>query len=467
MYEQFYPLSRAAYIVIFAAFLAATIDLALADKQRSAVVDAVGFKGGEEKDADRVQVRVRVSDSEREDREKTIQTLQYELGTTLGRLALANKVLVAASNSVIPGMNSSVARLQKHMKMMLEGSRVWTGEVGTKSASTSTSTNTSGGVAVGSGNGSRVVTGASSFDAGQVGEKAMNTQVRSESPSTMKRIWEEEVGVQRGQADMGQERRQWQQQTQQPPLSAALGASYKEQSISNVRDYATQSLPDTSSGSSTHYEATLRAQGRQQYQCQPQSHAQSGYEMLHHDSPYPTSNGGYRPSTSSLSSPSESYHHQQQPQIHPSIPHIPNQPVAPSPMTGMTSYHEHVPAESPVVESRYEFDYHTGPSRAVPGTAYAEPINMYPGQQHLHHPHAQIHPHEHAQVLQQQQPPPYEQSLEPQVAVQNMNGLHNLQGFGQVHPNIQWQDTMMSGTGMEGWNAWFWPGDGYFGTDDS
>ncbi|KAK7448830.1 hypothetical protein VKT23_013559 [Stygiomarasmius scandens] len=452
MCDQLYPISRATYIIIFAAFLAATIDLALADKQRGAVVDAVGgmgFKGGEERDVDRD--RDRDTGREEKERKKTIKKLQHELGTTLGRLALANRVLAAASNSVIPGMNSSVAKLQKQMKMMLEGSRVWTGEVvGAKSASAS------GGVVVGSGNGNRVV----SFDGGQVGEKAIGTRVGSESPSTMKRIWEEEIGVQRGQADIGQERRQWQQQMQQPPLSAALGTSYKEQPISKVRDYATQSLSDTSSGSATRHEATLRAQ----------SHAQSGYEMLYHDSapyPTPTPTRGYRPSTSSSSSSSSSYHQQQQPQIHPSISHIPNQPVVPSPMTGMNPYHEHVPAESPVVESRYEFDYHTGTSRAVPETAYAESTNMYPAQQHLHHPHAQIHAHEHAQVLQQQQPPPYEQSLEPQVAVQNMSDLHNLQGFGQVHPNIQWQDTMMSGTGMEGWNAWFWPGDGYFGTDDS
>ncbi|KIK67032.1 hypothetical protein GYMLUDRAFT_37062 [Collybiopsis luxurians FD-317 M1] len=76
MYDRFYPLSRASYIVIFAAFLQATVDLALADREKS------------------------VS------------------GPTLSRLALAGRVLSGGSAN-IPGMHSSVRSLQEHLHATL------------------------------------------------------------------------------------------------------------------------------------------------------------------------------------------------------------------------------------------------------------------------------------------------------------------------------------------------------------
>ncbi|KAF5389419.1 hypothetical protein D9757_004351 [Collybiopsis confluens] len=76
MYDRFYPLSRASYIVIFAAFLQATVDLAIADREKS------------------------VS------------------GPTLSRLALAGRVLSGGSAN-IPGMHSSVRSLQEHLHATL------------------------------------------------------------------------------------------------------------------------------------------------------------------------------------------------------------------------------------------------------------------------------------------------------------------------------------------------------------
>ncbi|KAJ4468254.1 fungal-specific transcription factor domain-containing protein [Lentinula aciculospora] len=76
MYDRYYPLSRASYIVIFAGFLQATVDLALADREKS------------------------VS------------------GPTLSRLALAGRVLSGGSAN-IPGMHSSVRCLQEHLHATL------------------------------------------------------------------------------------------------------------------------------------------------------------------------------------------------------------------------------------------------------------------------------------------------------------------------------------------------------------
>ncbi|KAJ3788629.1 fungal-specific transcription factor domain-containing protein [Lentinula aff. detonsa] len=76
MYDRYYPLSRASYIVIFAGFLQATVDLALADREKS------------------------VS------------------GPTLSRLALAGRVLSGGSAN-IPGMHSSVRCLQRHLHATL------------------------------------------------------------------------------------------------------------------------------------------------------------------------------------------------------------------------------------------------------------------------------------------------------------------------------------------------------------
>lgn len=76
MYDRYYPLSRASYIVIFAGFLQATVDLALADREKS------------------------VS------------------GPTLSRLALAGRVLSGGSAN-IPGMHSSVRSLQTHLHATL------------------------------------------------------------------------------------------------------------------------------------------------------------------------------------------------------------------------------------------------------------------------------------------------------------------------------------------------------------
>ncbi|KAJ3841679.1 fungal-specific transcription factor domain-containing protein [Lentinula raphanica] len=76
MYDRYYPLSRASYIVIFAGFLQATVDLALADREK--IVD----------------------------------------GPTLSRLALAGRVLSGGSAN-IPGMHSSVRCLQEHLHATL------------------------------------------------------------------------------------------------------------------------------------------------------------------------------------------------------------------------------------------------------------------------------------------------------------------------------------------------------------
>ncbi|KAF9071042.1 fungal-specific transcription factor domain-containing protein [Rhodocollybia butyracea] len=82
MYDRFYPLSRASYIVIFAGFLQATVDLALADREKS------------------------VS------------------GATLSRLALAGRVLSGGSAN-IPGMHSSVRCLQEHLHATLSRCNSW------------------------------------------------------------------------------------------------------------------------------------------------------------------------------------------------------------------------------------------------------------------------------------------------------------------------------------------------------
>jgi hypothetical protein len=83
LYDRFYPLSRASYIVIFAGFLQATVDLALADQEKS------------------------VS------------------GPTLSRLALAGRVLSGGSAN-IPGMHSSVRSLQEHLHATLSRCNSWT-----------------------------------------------------------------------------------------------------------------------------------------------------------------------------------------------------------------------------------------------------------------------------------------------------------------------------------------------------
>lgn len=82
MYDRYYPLSRASYIVIFAGFLQATVDLALADREKS------------------------VS------------------GATLSRLALAGRVLSGGSAN-IPGMHSSVRCLQEHLHATLSRCNSW------------------------------------------------------------------------------------------------------------------------------------------------------------------------------------------------------------------------------------------------------------------------------------------------------------------------------------------------------
>lgn len=82
LYDRFYPLSRASYIVIFAGFLQATVDLALADREKS------------------------VS------------------GATLSRLALAGRVLSGGSAN-IPGMHSSIERLQEHLHATLSRCNSW------------------------------------------------------------------------------------------------------------------------------------------------------------------------------------------------------------------------------------------------------------------------------------------------------------------------------------------------------
>lgn len=90
LYDSHYPLGRASYLVIFAAFLAATVDLALANRQK------------------------------------------YGSSEILSRLALASRVLNGGSDN-IPGMQSSVQSLQRHLnetmcrynlnhEMQLEGS---------------------------------------------------------------------------------------------------------------------------------------------------------------------------------------------------------------------------------------------------------------------------------------------------------------------------------------------------------
>lgn len=82
MYDRFYPLTRASYIVIFAGFLQATVDLALADREKS------------------------VS------------------GATLSRLALAGRVLSGGSAN-IPGMHSSIRCLQEHLHATLSRCNSW------------------------------------------------------------------------------------------------------------------------------------------------------------------------------------------------------------------------------------------------------------------------------------------------------------------------------------------------------
>ncbi|KAL0068924.1 hypothetical protein AAF712_003917 [Marasmius tenuissimus] len=72
LYHSHYPLGRASYLVIFAAFLAATVDLALVNRQKS-VPAAI-----------------------------------------LNRLELARRVLEGGSDN-IPGMQSSIATLQRHL----------------------------------------------------------------------------------------------------------------------------------------------------------------------------------------------------------------------------------------------------------------------------------------------------------------------------------------------------------------
>ncbi|KAK7039228.1 hypothetical protein VNI00_010133 [Paramarasmius palmivorus] len=72
LYDSHYPLGRASYVVIFAAFLAATVDLALADRQRAVSPEI------------------------------------------LHRLELCNRVLAGGSHN-IPGMQSSVQSLQRHL----------------------------------------------------------------------------------------------------------------------------------------------------------------------------------------------------------------------------------------------------------------------------------------------------------------------------------------------------------------
>uniref|UniRef100_A0A0W0EVD3 Zn(2)-C6 fungal-type domain-containing protein n=1 Tax=Moniliophthora roreri TaxID=221103 RepID=A0A0W0EVD3_MONRR len=76
LYDSHYSLARASYVVIFAAFLAATVDLALADRQRS-VSEAI-----------------------------------------FGRLTLCNRVLSGGSHN-IPGMQSSVQSLERHLQEIL------------------------------------------------------------------------------------------------------------------------------------------------------------------------------------------------------------------------------------------------------------------------------------------------------------------------------------------------------------
>ncbi|KAG7087452.1 hypothetical protein E1B28_013418 [Marasmius oreades] len=72
LYDFHYPLGRASYLVIFAAFLAATVDLALSNRQKSGS------------------------------------------SAILSRLALASRVLNGGSDN-IPGMQSSVQSLQRHL----------------------------------------------------------------------------------------------------------------------------------------------------------------------------------------------------------------------------------------------------------------------------------------------------------------------------------------------------------------
>ncbi|KAK1236092.1 hypothetical protein PQX77_000682 [Marasmius sp. AFHP31] len=72
LYDSHYPLGRASYLVIFAAFLAATVDLALVNRQKS-VPAAI-----------------------------------------LNRLELSRRVLEGGSDN-IPGMQSSIASLQRHL----------------------------------------------------------------------------------------------------------------------------------------------------------------------------------------------------------------------------------------------------------------------------------------------------------------------------------------------------------------
>ncbi|THU95489.1 hypothetical protein K435DRAFT_755645 [Dendrothele bispora CBS 962.96] len=477
MYDQLCPISRASYIIIFAAFLAATIDLALADKQRVAVAsavsasDTVGTDGG---DDERGDVGVTEKRKDKKDR-RSIQKLQSELGVTLGRLALANRVLGNAS-AVVPGMNASVAKLRMHMKMMLEGSKIWTEDL-------------------------RLIQGRR-VEAGAAGQPSV-VAVAGEREK-LKRIWEDSnaEGHHHGQSQGKQEQQHRLSQQQKQHLSGDMDSGYTAQVMSKTPNYSVQPLSGSSyADSSMRYEPVPTSgyeYQQQQQQHQSQAHSRSGHGMVYHDSTAyannttsavasPTSAGGYHPSTSSAAStPTSAYDHQQQLQVprssHPSASHISSQSVV-LPHQPSSSYHAHIPSAhvspdpSPITGDRYEYvEYHAGVASSAMATTYGEPAAASYSAQHTqslqHHPHSYNLQVPAAQIPQHQQPPPpYQQNLEPTVAMESFSDLRGMQGLNQqasqMQPGYQWQNMMMNGTGMEDWNPWFWPGDGVFGTDDS